>query len=283
MVTRQWVFSGVRMRPIFTDPPTHNSAQFIRNGQSATRHVLEWDKDKVLLVDPAHQAKPHVQQLQHLQRLLEVRSGMTESSSATAMTFVATATPKLPGFYTRSPELWLGGAGYEFRNCHPAITTETTKFDYLVKSLDKEMALRVTSLIADRTAEEPYTKLKDRLLRIFPLSDRVLFWNPSEWTGKVTNCQTPLNTICFSQDGSAKPLNPVPSRFINILMLGRPSRLYFDSRSTIIMGKTKQYLMVKSSSLSVYNLTSAMEAEWMQVLESFTNPGQKRKKPKDLP
>ena len=47
-------------------------------------------------------------------------------------------------------------------------------------------------------------------------------------------------------------------------------------------GKTKQFLMVKSLSLSAYNSILAMEAWWMPVLESPTNLGQMRKKPKGL-
>ena len=46
-----------------------------------------------------------------------------------------------------------------------------------------------------------------------------------------------------------------------------------------MMGETKQFLMVKSSSLSAYNLILAMVAWWMPVLESSTNLGQMRKMP----
>ena len=76
-------------------------------------------------------------------------------------------------------------------------------------------------------------------------------------------------------------LETLPSWVINTLMLGRPTRLYFDSVSAIMMGEAKQFLMVKSSSLSAYNLILAMVAWWMRVLESSINLGQMRKMPKE--
>ena len=76
-------------------------------------------------------------------------------------------------------------------------------------------------------------------------------------------------------------LETLPSRFINTLMLGRPTRLYFDSVSAIMMGETKQFLMVKLSSLSAYYLI--LVSWWMPVLETSTNLGQMRKMPKEPP
>ena len=65
------------------------------------------------------------------------------------------------------------------------------------------------------------------------------------------------------------------------LFSSSPKSVVFDSVSTIMMGETKQFLMVKSSSLSAYNLILAMVAWWMPVLESSTNLGQMRKMPKE--
>ena len=58
-------------------------------------------------------------------------------------------------------------------------------------------------------------------------------------------------------------------------------KVVFDFVSTIMMGKRKQFLMVKSSSLSAYNLILAMVAWWMPFLESSTNLGQMRKMPRE--
>ena len=96
---------------------------------------------------------------------------MATSPEATA-TLVAAATPKLPTFYTKSLELWFGRAEAEFRTSHPTITTELTKFDYLVKALDEDTALLVADLIANPPDAKPYSTLKDRLLKVFSLSDR---------------------------------------------------------------------------------------------------------------
>ncbi|XP_067136906.1 uncharacterized protein [Centruroides vittatus] len=47
------------------------------------------------------------------------------------------------------------------------ITSENTKYNYLVNSLDAEILSNVSDLVFDRPAEAPFTKLKDRLLEIF--------------------------------------------------------------------------------------------------------------------
>ena len=75
-----------------------------------------------------------------------------------------------------------------------------------------------------------------------------------------------------------RALEALPSRPINRLMLGKPSRLYFNPSVCIDDGgKQSSFLMVKSSSLYAYNLTLAMVAWWVSVSESPANPGQKRK------
>ena len=48
-----------------------------------------------------------------------------------------------------------------------------------------------------------------------------------------------------------------------------------------MMGETKQFLMVKLSSLSAYYLI--LVSWWMPVLETSTNLGQMRKMPKEPP
>ena len=75
----------------------------------------------------------------------------------------------------------------------------------------------------------------------------------------------------------------LPSRSINIMMLGRPTRLYFDSSLAIMMGKQSSFLMVKSSSLSAYNSILAMVAWWMPVFRIPHQPGADEKKAKRSP
>ena len=93
-------------------------------------------------------------------------------AALSALQLVAAAMPKLPTFYTRSPALWFARAESEFRTCHPAITTERTKFDWLVKALDEDTVLRVADLLEKPSEASPYSDLKTRLLGIFALSDR---------------------------------------------------------------------------------------------------------------
>ena len=75
--------------------------------------------------------------------------------------------------------------------------------------------------------------------------------------------------------------------------LSAPSHSIILVRSSIVMladraletlpfRSFKQFLMVKSSSHSAYNLTFAIVAWWMPVLESSNNPGLERKKPGSL-
>ena len=93
-------------------------------------------------------------------------------NALSALQLIAAASPKLPTFYTRSPALWFARAESEFRTCHPAISQERTKFDWVVKALDEETALRVADLLEHPSENTPYSDLKARLLGIFALSDR---------------------------------------------------------------------------------------------------------------
>ena len=93
-------------------------------------------------------------------------------NALSALQLIAAASPKLPSFYTRSPALWFARAESEFRTCHPAITQERTKFDWVVKALDEDTALRVVDLLEHPSENTLYSDLKTRLLGIFALSDR---------------------------------------------------------------------------------------------------------------
>ena len=89
-----------------------------------------------------------------------------------ALQLVAAATPKLPTFNTKSPALWFARAESEFRTCNPVITQERTKFDWVVKALDEDTALRVADLMENPSEASPYSDLKAPLQGIFALSDR---------------------------------------------------------------------------------------------------------------
>ena len=100
---------------------------------------------------------------------------MADKSEALADTMpclIAAVNPKLPEFYTQNPKLWFTRAESEFATCHPVITTERTKFCHVVKALDQATALRVEEILENPDEHLPYTKLKNRLLEIFSLTDR---------------------------------------------------------------------------------------------------------------
>ena len=84
---------------------------------------------------------------------------------------VAAMTPKLPEFYTQNSKLRFTRAESEFATCHPVITAARNKFCHVVKALDQATALRVEDVLEHPDELLPYTKLKNRLLEIFSLTD----------------------------------------------------------------------------------------------------------------
>ena len=88
------------------------------------------------------------------------------------VTIISAVAPKLPEFYTQNPKLWFTRAESEFATCCPVITAERTKFCHVVKALDQATALRVEDVLDNADEPNPYTKLKNRLLEVFSLTDR---------------------------------------------------------------------------------------------------------------
>jgi hypothetical protein len=78
---------------------------------------------------------------------------------------------KIPPFWPQDPELFFVRVEAEFNKARPAITVEATKFSHLVGALDKETAGLVRNQLLHPDATEPYTKLKNELIRKFTLSD----------------------------------------------------------------------------------------------------------------
>ena len=76
---------------------------------------------------------------------------------------------KLPTFWPQQPQVWFAQTEAQF--AIRKITTEETKFNYVVSSLDQETAVRVLDIIQDTPADKPYTTLKKRLLGTFTLSE----------------------------------------------------------------------------------------------------------------
>ncbi len=79
---------------------------------------------------------------------------------------------KLPQFWQGNPEVWFKQTESVFTTRNPAITTQQTKFDYVIQALDNNTAEKVQSLILNPPAQ-PYDKLKAALIAAFGKSQAV--------------------------------------------------------------------------------------------------------------
>ena len=73
---------------------------------------------------------------------------------------------KLPPFWSGNPEVWFKQVESVFTTRNPAITTQQTKFDYVIQALDNNTADRVQNIILN-PPENRYDKLKAALLGAF--------------------------------------------------------------------------------------------------------------------
>lgn len=97
---------------------------------------------------------------------------MTDTGSTTTTPpLAAHIAPKIPAFWPQDPELFFVRVEAEFNKASPKITTESTKFSHLVGTLDKSTAALVRNQLLNPDPSEPYSKLKDELIRKFTLSD----------------------------------------------------------------------------------------------------------------
>lgn len=84
---------------------------------------------------------------------------------------IAHVAPKIPSFWPEDPELFFVRVEAEFVKANPKITSENTKFSYLVGALDKDHATLVRQYLLVPDTTSPYTKLKDELVRQFTPAD----------------------------------------------------------------------------------------------------------------
>ena len=62
---------------------------------------------------------------------------------------VNTTAVKLPSFWQGNPEVWFRQVESVFATHNPAITTQETKFEYVIQALDNSTAERVQNIILD--------------------------------------------------------------------------------------------------------------------------------------
>ena len=73
---------------------------------------------------------------------------------------------KLPSFWQGNPEVWFRQVESVFATRNPAITTQDTKFEYVIQALNNNIAERVQNIILD-PPENPYDAMKTALIRAF--------------------------------------------------------------------------------------------------------------------
>lgn len=93
------------------------------------------------------------------------------TSPAPPGTTVHHIAPKLPTFWPEDPELFFVRVEAEFDKARPKITSEQTKFSYLVGTLDKDHATLVRNQLVTPDPNTPFTALKNELVRQFTLAD----------------------------------------------------------------------------------------------------------------
>ena len=71
---------------------------------------------------------------------------------------------KLPAFWQGNPEVWFKQVESVFTTRNPAITTQQTKFDYVIQALDNSTADRIQNIVLDLPAN-PYDTLKAVLIK----------------------------------------------------------------------------------------------------------------------
>lgn len=72
---------------------------------------------------------------------------------------------KLPKFWKEEPDLWFAQVEAAFRVAH--ITTDLTKYDYLITNLDAQVLPFVSDIIRDPPAQGKYEAVKSRILTAF--------------------------------------------------------------------------------------------------------------------
>ena len=75
---------------------------------------------------------------------------------------IAAISLKLPPFWTADPLVWFAQIESQFAT--RGITSQCTKYDYVVASLNQDIAMEVQDILISPPADQPFSTLKDKLL-----------------------------------------------------------------------------------------------------------------------
>lgn len=112
------------------------------------------------------------QQITQLQTQLEQAMRTmpaTSSQSNPPPDSIFKVSAKLPPFWTDRPSVWFAQVESQFSIS--GITTEQTKYDYVVAQLDSRLISEVEDIISNPPAKDRYTKLKEELIKRLSASE----------------------------------------------------------------------------------------------------------------
>ncbi len=108
-----------------------------------------------------------------------------------ALPTVAAVAVKIPPFWPADPQLWFAQVEAQFNTRN--VTTERTKFDYIVASLAPEFSVEVHDLILAPPTANAYSTLKDQLIKRMAASEQCRLQQllNAEELGDKTNTAAP--------------------------------------------------------------------------------------------
>ena len=76
---------------------------------------------------------------------------------------------RLPTFWSAAPELWFAQAEASFKTWNPKITSDQTKYHYLLQALPQDVLMEFEQAVTDNGPER-YVGLKWALIKVFDKS-----------------------------------------------------------------------------------------------------------------
>ena len=139
--------------------------------------------------------------------------GVTMPSGATPT--LAPVTIKIPPFWPSDPELWFGQVEAQFTT--KGVSSQRTRFDYVVASLSPEYAAEVRDLILNPPTTAPYDCLREQLIRRTTASEQCRLQQLFT-TRELGDCK-PSQLLCRIQQLLGDKLTSTDRAFLQELFL----------------------------------------------------------------